>query len=332
MKRLPSGILIFLFALSLYVFTMGGRIYSPDCEIMFRTTESIVERFETSIEPLMGFATRQSADGREYAQYGIAQSVLAVPFYLAGKALSAVVDESFLQTLREDTIQYYPLSLSAYTKRFGVSFYNLFVTALTVTLVYFLTRGIYRCEKMGIFCALLYGIGTVAWPQSKPFFSEATAAFFLLLCFAVQCGDCLKGQHFLLAGFALGMALLTRVDSVVAFPALGLFALLRAFETGMRRGADTRTALLRIVAFALPVILALVFIAGYNHFRFGSFTATGYEDQEEGIAFETPILVGLYGQLFSAGKGLFVYSPVLILLFWALPRFVRKFPLQSLIL
>lgn len=331
-KRLPSGVVLFLFSLSVYLFTMGGRLYSPDCEIMFRTTESIVERFETSIEPLEGFATRQGVNGREYAQYGIAQSVLAVPLYLAGKALSAVVGEQFLHTLRLDTIQYYPLTLSAYTKRFGVSFYNLFVTALTVALVFALTRRIYKSEKVGIICALLYGVGTVALPQSKPFYSEGTAALFLLLCFFIQCRGNLNTWDFLFAGCGMGMAILTRVDSVVAFPALGFFSLYRAFDGVWHRRAALGKGLIRLLAFALPVILAVVFIAGYNNYRFGSVAATGYEDQDEGIQFGTPILVGLYGQLFSAGKGLFIYSPVLVLLLWAVPRFVRKFPLEGLII
>ena len=62
--------------------------------------------------------------------------------------------------------------------------------------------------------------------------------------------------------------------------------------------------------------------------RFGSVLDTGYGSNE---TFTTPILTGLYGLLFSPGKSLFLYSPVLILgaggalLLWRRERALASF-------
>jgi len=293
---------------------MGGHLYSPDAEIMFRTTESIAEKGTTAIEPLQGFATREGKDGKEYGQYGLAQPVLAVPFYLVGKVISHQAKPELIFSFRSNTIQYHDLSLDSWAKRLAVSRYNQIVSALIAIVVFLCAKELFRSERTAILCALLYGTCTMAWPQSKTFFSEPTAAFFLLTGFYLLCGR----PRYLLSGVCLGLALLTRTDSIVAFPALGLFALYRYPK---RISIEN---LKRILLFMLPIILAGCVIAGYNAYRFGSPFDTGYEDQEEGIKFSTPLLVGLYGLLLSPGKGLFIYSPILLLLFSAVPRFLRE--------
>ena len=319
-ENMTSALLVFLFFVSLYAFTMGGHLYSPDGEIMFRTTESIVERGETSIDPLEGFATKKGRNGKEYAQYGLGQSVLAVPFYCLGKGIAAIAGPEFLEAFRWDTIQYHERSVDSFCKRLGVSLYNTFVSAMLALLVYVCARGIYGQERPALCCALLYGGCTMAWPQARTFFSEPTAAMFLFAGFSIL----LLGQStrlsFMSSGLCLGLSALTRLDSIVAFPALGLCAIFAYGTTRSRRSVS------RLILFGLPIVVALAIICGYNHARYGSFFSTGYEDQEEGVAFATPILAGLYGLMLSPGKGLFVYSPVLVLLLWSFGKFLRMYP------
>ena len=49
----------------------------------------------------------------------------------------------------------------------------------------------------------------------------------------------------------------------------------------------------------------------YNVARFGNALETGYGVQATPAAYTTPILVGLYGLLFSSGKGVFWFAPLL---------------------
>jgi hypothetical protein len=52
-----------------------------------------------------------------------------------------------------------------------------------------------------------------------------------------------------------------------------------------------------------------------NHARTGFVLNSGYE-----VDFRTPILFGLQGFLFSAGKSLFPFSPLMVLYPVAVPR------------
>jgi hypothetical protein len=56
------------------------------------------------------------------------------------------------------------------------------------------------------------------------------------------------------------------------------------------------------------------------------FCTSAYADQPEGIAFTTPLLAGLYGFLFSAGKSVFLFSPAILLGVIGFGLFARRCP------
>src|SRR5258708_854291 len=92
-RRRPRGpaLVLGIFFLSLYLLTMGGHLDSPDEELMFQVTRSLVERGSMDIGDTVlpeRFAL-PGIDGRSYAPYGPVSSVLSVPFYLIGEAISA---------------------------------------------------------------------------------------------------------------------------------------------------------------------------------------------------------------------------------------------------
>jgi hypothetical protein len=60
----------------------------------------------------------------------------------------------------------------------------------------------------------------------------------------------------------------------------------------------------------VPLIASAVFIALLNWVRYGSPLTSGYSLLQQ-ATFSTPLPVGLYGLLFSPGKGLLFYSPIL---------------------
>jgi hypothetical protein len=341
----PAAILFFSF-LALYLLTMGGHIYSPDEEILLRTTRSIAERGSLAIEPLLDFATKRGTDGRMYAQYGIGQPLLAIPFYMAGRALANWMGD---RPIDFSVRQFYERTPHEEWQRFGVSLFNQFVAAMLVTLLFALVADLTGDRRAAVLTAVLYGAGTMAWVHSKPFFTETLATLLIFSAFALLVRARLyrRPRWITLAGCAAGYALLTRLDSVVAYPALGVLLLWpdESFVSspsgeggnGRREGEPPtlsyvgellrdRTTWERISRFAPPVVLACLVILGLNWIRFGSPFSTGYEDQPEGLKFINPLPVGLYGFLFSVGKGLFFFSPPLVLWFWAIRRFVRQAP------
>jgi len=350
MAKWPAA-LLFLVFLALYLLTMGGHLYSPDEEILFRTTQSLVERRSLAIEQMQGFATRRGEDGREYAQYGIGQPLLAIPFYLLGCRLA---DWAGDQPIGFSVVQYHNRTPREEWQRFGVSLFNQFVAALLVALLYVLASDLTRDRTAAVLTAVLYGAGTIAWVHSKPFFTETLATLCMFAAFAWLVRARLhKRPHWItLAGCAAGYALLTRLDSLFAFPALGVLLLWpegkvegetqgargTRQEDGieqdqpaatcgvLRRVLGERATWERIGRFTPPVVLACAIILGLNWIRFGSPFSTGYEDQPERVQFINPLLVGLYGFLFSIGKGLFFFSPPLVLFFWSIRRFIQRAP------
>lgn len=353
---------VFFLLLFLYITTFGGHLYSPDGEILFRTTERFATTGSFAIEPLQGFATRPPTqareDGREYAQYGIGQPILAAPFYWAGRLCAPLFSEAFWQGLHATTLAEYPLVAPGQSPpardvatRVAASTFNSLITALCGLVLFLFTRRISGKGHAAFWTALLWGAGTVAWPHSRTFFTEPLAGFCVLLAFYLL----LRGHEaeseragrgwFLLAGLAMGYAVLTRLDSLFFLPGLCIFALAgeldnaASFETDdgemvplftsfrdVKRGLLHKEKMLRLVAFCVPLAITAGLLLGISLLRFGNPFASGYSDQPEGIRFSTPLLAGLYGFFLSIGKGLFFFSPALLLALPGLRPMARKRP------
>ncbi len=352
---------IFFFFLVIYLATMGGHLYSPDEEILFRTTQSLAERASLAIEPLEGFATKRGPDGREYAQYGIGQPLLAIPFYYFGKLLYATFPTENASQWFSDTMQYHDGSARAVMLRLGVSVFNQFVSAFLCAVLFAFAFRLTKDFYAALMTALLFGLGTFAWVHSKPFFTEPLAALltfwsFFLLYIGME--EKSTGR-ILIAGLLYAYALLVRLDSIFMLP--GYFAYIfvanargsgwnirkavraqfRAVNSHSRLQSnraslvnshqsivpDTNTgnALLKRYLFFAPILLAIIVLLFLNKIRFGAFLSTGYEDQTAGLKFSTPLVAGLYGFLFSAGKGLFFFSPPLVLFFFAIRKFCKEY-------
>lgn len=329
---------LFLIVLAAYTLTAGGHLYSPDEEVMFRTVRSMARLEGTAIEPMMGFATRAPRparlDGREYAQYGIGQPLLAVPFYWAGSVLGHLGSDAAWQKIygaRQLGMRMaFEPTAAELAPRFALSWFNILLAAAMAGLVYLLCMELTADTNAATWATLLYALGSMAWAHSRPFFSEGCAAFFIVLAWlAVLRSLRVKTDRnfFTLlagAGAAAGFAFLVRNDSALAYPGLGLVILISAADRARQRGLAPLKAW---VAFALPALVMGCVQLLLNKLRFGGFLASGYSDQAEGIAFTTPILAGLYGLLFSAGKGMFFFSPALVLSFWGwrpLAKFTRQ--------
>lgn len=328
--NIGKKIRLFVLFLTLYMLTMGGHIYSPDEELIFRTTRAIVENRSLSIEPLLGFGTRTGANGKEYAQYGIGQPLAAVPLYVIGKVSLSISEGNFLISLFTDTVQYHPKTCADYVVRLFISLFNQIITAFTVVLVGVFGWYLTGDRKAALLSAILYGAGTLALPHSRTFFTEPFAAFLvgLTLMLLFKGSNLGKLRYFIVSGMCFGYALLTRLDSILFFPGLVLYvALENARFIPDKKKISTwvliqfrRPGLPRWLSFLSPIFFFCVILIGLNYLRFGGALSTGYEDQPEGVAFSTPILAGLYGFLFSVGKGLFFFSPPLVLFLFSLKR------------
>lgn len=313
--------IIFAVTLLAYLLTASGHLYSPDEEILFRTTRALATGKGLAIEPLGGFATRRPdpprPDGLEYAQYGIGQPILAVPFYWAGAVLGRVgTDRAWQLFAPRDPFGYRDLvfkpTAAEIAPRWIVSFFNIFLGAAMAALLYLVCLELTGRVGASTGAALLYALGSLAWPHSRPFFTESCAAFFVLLSLYGLL-RALRGRVLpwcALAGAAAGYAALVRMDSTLAYPGLAIVLLGPIVNQARERGQSFWPAW---IAFALPALVAGGVLLGLNWLHFGGPLESGYSDQPEGVDFSTPLLAGLFGFLFSVGKGVFFFSPALAL-------------------
>ncbi|HVA69693.1 MAG TPA: hypothetical protein VNF45_10290 [Candidatus Binataceae bacterium] len=160
--------------------------------------------------------------------------------------------------------------------------------ALGVALIYAILTE--RCgieRRDGVFRALAIGFASVWFPYSKVEYAESLVATALLAAWL------LAEQWAWAAGLIGGFAIALRMDAALWF---GLIVVIAPGRYGQK---------IKLAGGAAPGVLITLWS---NYARSGNVFNSGYE-----INFSTPLLTGLYGFLLSAGKSIFLFSPLLIL-------------------
>ncbi len=321
-RALALGLLFLL--LSVYLLTYSGVLHSSDGQAMFSVAESLARRGDYDINQIRWMGLQQGdfgLDGELYCHKGLSMSLLATPLVWLGMV---VPFWGMVQT--------------------GMLF-NVITTAVTGVLVFLYVRRLGYSPRTSLISGLVFGLGTMAWPYSKYFFSEplsalslVAAAYFLL---HLTPGERKRSnlRAALLSGAFFGLAMATRFANFVLAPLyLGalLAYLLRAQGTTERAKvrANAFQALSRtwpeIVAFAAPLLMWAFLIGAYNCLRFGNPLSTGYISLGE--SFSTPWATGLLGLLISPGRSIFLYCPILLAWIPSWLLFFRRHRLEALFL
>lgn len=163
--------------------------------------------------------------------------------------------------------------------------------------------------------ALIYGLATPAFTYSAAFFSHQIVAFLLFGAFTI--GHCVSrggrsNAWLLLAGFMLGLSLISEYPTALIVFGVGLYILRHLWQT-----AQLKWALPFMAAAAPPLLL----LAAYNFSIFGTPLPVGYAYSENYTAIHSqglisltyPHIDALWGITFGSFRGLFYVSPVLLL-------------------
>jgi hypothetical protein len=291
---------LFIFFFSVYLLTAArNNFYHTDAsQLRIQEAKSIIERSDLSVpEGVKG------ADGRKYSWLGIGSTLLAIPFYIAGK-----------------TIGIPEVAVSIMNQLFGVA---------TAILIFLFSISLGYSRRASLLVSIFYGLGTFAWPLAKQPFDHTIETFFILLSVysLYLYVTNRKISNLLLSAFSVGFAFITRPTSILVVPPL---LVMLVFYSVKR--LDRRTVIKMIlrdsVMFSLVFLPFLGLSLWYNYYRFGSIFETGYQliAARTGIDFftGTPLLKGLSGFLISPGKGFFYYSPIAILFFFSIKPFFKK--------
>ena len=316
----PLAVALFLFLISIYLLTFSGSLHSSDGQAMFSVSESLVRRGAYDVNQIRWMGLQQGAfgpDGNLYCHKGLGTPLVALPLAWLGLVVPAwgVVQTTMLL--------------------------NIVITALTGTLVFVYVRHLGYTAVTACASALVFGLGTIAWPYAKYFFSEPLtglcllAAAYFTLQPGLQQGKGFSWPRFMLAGFWLGLAVATRFANAALVPIYAVLLALDLLRTaGIARWSTIRSRLSLLItptwrallAFAVPLAIWAAILAGYNYVRFGNPLATGYVGEQ---GFSAPWVTGILGMLVSPGKGLLVFCPVLLAVLPSLPAFVRRHPLHA---
>ncbi len=243
------------------------------------------------------FIVASTTPGRYVNFFGVGAALMALPLYTVAKL--------FVHDLAGNAWLIWFLGRESAAMLVAGSAVLLYLAAAT------LTR-----RRYALLIALAYGLGTCVWSTcSQGMWQQTPNVFFLALgtClfFRIDKVKWLAGP----CGVAYAMAVWCRPTSAVVVLCVGVYLLLR----------DRRSFLVYALA-GLPFAAALAF---YNYHYLGSPFAFGQDVGGRFIAtaktgssvmWQTPLYKGLLGLLLSPSRGLFVYSPFLLL---AIPGMVR---------
>jgi hypothetical protein len=285
-------VVIFVFFWGFYSLTARGLISEADGIVNFMTTQSIVETasFAVSCDYPDIFIV-QGVDEKCYSKYGIGWPLMSIPLYLVGRFISGPVPPN-------------PNELSL--PRLTVSTLNQFVTAATCSTLYVLGFRISSDRRRAVELTFAFGLLTIAWPYASTSFSQPVIGFLILFSIMLVGSSNRSPMRSLLAGFALGVAFLVRLDSLLLILMVFIWMMhkIKSAKTGLDKGS-----VLSITTISVPIFASFAVFAIAQLSHYGSLFQTGYG----GEGWSSPFLTGFFGLLFSFGKGVVFYSPLILL-------------------
>jgi hypothetical protein len=334
-RRLAIG--IFFLTLAVYLLTYDGSFYSNDERALFSGTDSFVKRGAFTTNQIYWDYTNVgmlTTSGDMVPNYEPAQMVLAIPFYIWGRALGAAEQ--------------------------GVMFFGPVVMAAAAALIYLALLELDVRRRGAALGSLTFAFATAAWPYSRTFFREPLTvlaylgAFYALLRYRPPAPR--RWLWPALAGASLGIAITTKQIGVAVIPSLALLAAAAEWRrpADARRPGDStsvtgsglfnripivwqqrlRMALAALVPFAAIWLLGRVYTAttlqGVTAFArdLGEYTTNPQLSQ----TVPARMLRATLGLTVSPYKGLFWFSPAALLGLVGIWPLFRRRPWETLAL
>ncbi|HMM27532.1 MAG TPA: hypothetical protein PKD46_04520 [Aggregatilineaceae bacterium] len=304
-RQAGIGLALVALLIGVYFLTFNGFAISSDEWFLFDATESLARRGNLRMNYLYDVQSPQllAQVAPPVADTEPLQPLLAVPLFRLAEVLPGIG--------------------LAHT----VWLFNVLITALTAGALYAYGLALDYRPRAAAIVALLFGLGTVAWPYSRTFFREPLFSLLALLSalLTLRLRQAL-GQGERPLGLALALivafagALFSKEAAFLMVPALAV----QAFPDRLARRRYPRRTLAVLLGLAVAVA-ALVLVAIYAGALFGVDTRrwAAANRLAQARANLAQMGEGVFGYLFSPGRGVWVYSPVLLAGFFGWPRLIR---------
>ena len=294
-KPWQIALLVFLTAFCLYALTAARDPQGYEAETN-AVAEGVVLHGSFTIDPQsplrdpnFGSGGQLGKDGRLIGRAGLPSVLEKVPFYAVGNLGDDVLASS------DDSTNW----------RMGaLTFAEPFAAAVAVAFFFLVVLRMRRSIVWALAMAGVFALASLAWPYSKIGMETVLmTAGIGLLAAVLYARESASWHPWAATGFAAGAVLADKPYGILAVAAI--VALL--IEPLRRADGPTRRRLL--LAALVPLALWGLAYAGYNLSRTGSILETGRSDPELTLA--APF--NAIGFMVSPGKGLLLYSPVVIL-------------------
>ena len=199
---------------------------------------------------------------------------------------------------------------------FALSFQPVLLTAALLAVLYLWLRKV--CSPgMSLLLTLTGAFGTMLWPYAY-ISLETKQSFFVFLAgyMALALGEVRTWPRLLLFAVTCGLATTLKSTGVVLFPAIG-------YLVYVQLGDDWRSR--RVQTLSLLFVIGAVWILGALGRNYYWRPRGGGVESLRTWLTDSPLqlFTNVIGLLGSPTKGLFVYSPVLLVTFYAIPRAFR---------
>ncbi|MEM7481596.1 MAG: hypothetical protein AAF481_10520 [Acidobacteriota bacterium] len=282
----------FVFTLAVYILSAPGRIDSIDGQTRYEVTQNLVSFGEPVLrDPWLAGGGVPGLEGKRYSFYNASPSLAAYPLVWLGGQFDDPQAEK---------------------RRFLFSLTTAFFGAgLAALLVLFWTDlGVPLRRAAG--WSAVHAFATLAWPASTTVLDQVQQGFWVLLAAWLVFRAARQRSVLLAVGGCLALAVLInhQPNFVLLVPTLALAGLSPPAATAERR--TPRWAIPAVFLLGAPLGIGLSFY--YNIIRFGTpfFLDRLNELGDQPPFFGSPI-DGLLGLLFSPGKSILLYSPVVLL-------------------
>jgi hypothetical protein len=283
----------------LFTVALGaGRTTTPDSHLRLAQARNIVNNGTFAVPEGVGNPMHGNLvvapDGTRYSVYNPGQILLFVPCVWLAKHLPPVAG-----------LHYH------YTADFIASFLGLFVHFLTAVVIIRTLESLTVSNRDSLTCGFIYAFATFGLPHATDGYEhpyEALGIAISIYCLTrLSTAEDKSNMNCASAGLAIGFAALFRVSILAAIP--GLLVIGRSWRQRLW--------------FLLGVAPGILLVLFYNYARFQSPFETGYQQAwlaanpalAQRPAFEiSRIFTHLLGLWLSSGKGMLLYSPVLLLL------------------
>ena len=307
MTNQPTTTHLFLFLICIYALTAGGH-YGGDGFWHYLTAQSLVRDGDLIIaDEIFAMPEMQrtydavTSSGRRYSKYGLGMSLVETPFYAVGLLFANI----------------FPHIPADYLTMFTTSMANVIISALWVIVFFRVIRSYDYAPSKTRWLTGAFAFGTMVFPYAGYGFSESLVGLGLLISIY---GLTKRKPSPLLAGMGFGIAILTKLYMVVLLPVLLLY---------LRRN---KWATHRVGVFLAPIAATCLLIAYHNHLRYGNIFQTGYHLDalaQKGGYFTflfTQFVTAFYGLMFSTGRGLIFFLPLICLFPIAYLKFRSSHP------